>query len=107
MKGVDNLTNPENFSSELNTRITALREASLISMDRLSALNDAVHKFDDSLKSALSAEFGDPRLRKLIPEWHRLVGSTVEVHAVDQEIRRFILAKLELFVEHFEAEWDI
>jgi hypothetical protein len=96
----------EGYSSELLSRVALVREASLSSIERNSEFNNSVVEFNASLRKKLLIDYGDAGLCKKIPEWHRLVGSTVEVHEIDQDIKRFIIDKITSFIESYEEKWN-
>lgn len=97
----------ENYSSELLDRIQVVRTRSLEDNDSNSEFNDSVADFNERLRAALQKEFGESGLCKKVPEWHRLVGSTVEVHEIEEDAKRFIVDEISSFLEEFETKWDI
>lgn len=104
---MENEPNAENYTSELLSRINLLRSRSLDTIDNNIEFNEAVANFNVALQRTLATEYGDPVLCKRIPEWHRLVGSTVEVHDIDQESKRFILEQISQFVSGYEEKWNL
>ncbi|MFT5832063.1 MAG: hypothetical protein ACI9SY_000444 [Candidatus Paceibacteria bacterium] len=97
----------EQYKSELLNRIDCLRNHALDSNETNNELNDATADFNLQLQKDLNAEYGDSTLGSKIPEWHKLVGSTLEMHNIEEDAKRFILDEITNFVEGFENKWDI
>lgn len=85
-------------------RMHAYEDKTLYLMDEL---NTAIISLDEELKQELGERFGDANLRKYVPEWHKLVGSTPEFHDLDKEIVDLIRTKVEAFVEAQEKKWGM
>jgi len=97
----------ESDPSSLFGRIDRLRSASFDVEKRLEELSEMVYNFDQELQTALAERFGDKDLRKTVPEWHKLVGSTPEDHNPDNPVRDFIVNAVESFVSDAEEQWGI
>ena len=97
----------ENYSSKLLNRIKIVRTRSLENDESNFEFNYAVAVFNEQLCEALQTEFGDSRLCQKVPEWHQLVGSTVEVHEIEDAAERFIVREISSFLDEFEIKWDI
>lgn len=63
--------------------------------------------FDTELKLELKRRGHDEKLRKFVPEWHKLVGSTPELHPLDDSVRGFIVAEVERLVLQIETLWGL
>jgi GH35 family endo-1,4-beta-xylanase len=70
-------------------------------------LSDKIYEFDQNLQVALNDRYGDRDLRKMVPEWHKLVGSTVEDHDVNPEAKKYIADEVERFVSEMETKWEL
>ncbi len=77
------------------------------SPDFLSLLSDKIVAFEEMLVEKLTQRFGDKNVRKAVPEWHKLVGSTPELHDVDPEIADFVIQEIIRFITSVEEEWSI
>jgi hypothetical protein len=97
----------ETYHSELLQRIDSARERSVRDVTSNTEFIDALSSFSKKLHSAVETEFGDSQLIKMVPEWHRLVGGTVEVHDMNEDAKRFITEAITEFVAVFEEKWDI
>ncbi len=90
-------------------RINSLRLYALNqeSHDYLNNLSDKIFAFDQDLQVTLRERYGDENLRKMVPEWHKLVGSTVEDHEANPEAKQFVVDEIKRFVEEMEEEWEL
>ncbi len=90
-------------------RIDELRwyAVSAESSDFMNELSDRVYEFDQQLQATLRERYGDENLRKTVPEWHKLVGSTPEDHEADPQAKEFIAKEVERFVSEMETKWGL
>ena len=77
------------------------------SSDYMDELSEKICEFDQQLQVALSQRYGNGELRKMVPEWHKLVGSTPEDHDVNPEAKQFIVEEVERFVTEMETKWGL
>jgi hypothetical protein len=85
-------------------RMYAFDDSTLCLQDEL---DTAIISLDQELQKELGKRFGNADLRKLVPEWHKLVGSTPELHELDENVASFIRGKVEAFVEAQEKKWGM
>jgi len=85
-------------------RIDRLRIFVLDSEDMMNELSDDIFYFDAELQLALKEQYADEYLRKTVPEWHKLVGSTPEDHEANPEAKKFIAQRVEQFVSEMETK---
>lgn len=77
------------------------------SNDFMYELDDGIVKFDQDLQTTLRDRFGDENLRRMVSEWHKLVGSTPEDHETSPEVKTYIAAEVERFVSEMETKWGL
>ncbi|MEN9921007.1 MAG: hypothetical protein RL538_900 [Candidatus Parcubacteria bacterium] len=70
-------------------------------------LDVGIIALDQELQREIAERFGDGNLRRYVPEWHKLVGSTPERHDVADEIRDLVTGKVARFVEEQEQKWGL
>lgn len=73
----------------------------------MNELSDKIYEFDQTLQGTLRDRFGDENLRKMVPEWHKLVGSTPEDHDANPEAKQYIAGEVERFVSEMETKWEL
>ena len=86
-----------------NLRLSALNHERAF----INELSDEIYTFDQKLQQSLETQFGDANLRKMVPEWHKLVGSTPEDHGADPGAKGYITEQVERFVSEMESKWGL
>lgn len=102
------ITKPELFP--ILARIDKVREHALKAKNRdelLCDLASACEELDEVLQRDLKKAYGDPYLRRGVPEWHKLMGSTPEYHDIPEEARSAVVRKVEVLVRSFEEAWGL
>jgi hypothetical protein len=100
---------PTKFQKDFFERIDAMRlhVFGLTSPQATSDFSDKIVDFDRTLSAELKERFADETIKKSVPEWHKLVGSTPESSAIQSEAREFIEQRVIAFVIQLEKDMSM
>ncbi len=102
----ENPKSPENFESALVKEVGETISQIAENHDLLVTWNNKLYSFDKKLKADLQGR-GYNGSWRAVPEWHVLVGSTIEDKDLDEEVREYICNEIKVFLRKFKQDHQL